>query len=113
MKNKIVLVCLLILISVNVYGQENCKIISSPAPSINDVRGSDSVAFSLSKVYYDKNKKMQFRTYSDAYIDFVKKAKEYIESDCKKYKITKNYNFTVNSMIDENTYHFNAQWDFN
>ena len=113
MKSKIVLVCLVIFGCVTVYAQENCKIISSPASLINDVRGSDSVALSLSKVYYDKNKKMKFRKYSDAYLDFVKKAKNYIEADCKKYKITKNYNFTVNSMIDENTYHFNAQWDFN
>ena len=95
------------------YVKENCKIISSPAPSIKDVRGSDSVALSLSKVYYDKNKKMQFRNYSDAYLDFCKQAKEYRKSDCKKYKITKNYNYTVNSVIDNNTYHFNAQWDFN
>lgn len=113
MKKKKILFSLLLITSVNLFANDTCKIVSSPAPSANDVRGTDTVAMSLSKVYYDKKKKMQIKSYSDAYLDFNKQVKEYIKKDCKKYKITINYNFKINSMIDENYYHFNAQWDFN
>jgi len=112
MKKTIITMSLGLLCTTNIFAKD-CKISSSPAQSINDIRGTDAVALSISHVYYDKNKKMQIKSYQDAYLDFYKKAKDYIKKDCKKYKMTKIYNFNINSMIDKNYYHFNATWDFN
>ena len=113
MKNIVISVSLLLSSITLIQAEEVCKIISSPAPSINDVRRTDAVAMSFSKAYYDENKKIQIRSYSNAYIDFFKQVQDYIKKDCKKYKITHNYNFTIHSIVDEHNFHFNAQWDFN
>ena len=90
----------------------DCNIISSAAKDLGELRGTDAVALSLSKAYYDDDKKMQIRSYSDAYLDFYKQATDYIQEDCEKYGFKVIYNFKVNHLVDENYYHFNATWDF-
>jgi len=112
MKRKIVLFGISLLCVTNIFAKD-CKISSSPAKSIDDIRGTDTVALSISHIYYDKNKKMQLKSYKDAYIDFYTQAENYIKDNCQKANITKVYNFNVNSIIDKNYYHFNATWDFN
>lgn len=111
MKRKIVFLGVSLLIASTIVAQD-CKIISSPAKSIDDVRGTEAVALSLSQIYYE-NKKMKLRSYRDAYLDFYNQAVEYIQKGCKKNKITKIYNFNVNSIVDKDYYHFNATWDYN
>lgn len=91
---------------------KTCQIISSPAMNNNDVIGTDAVAMSISKVYFDKNKKIKVKNYSSAFLEFNNKARDYIKKDCKKYKIKKIYNYKINSIIDKDYYHFNATYDF-
>jgi len=112
MKKQIVMLMLCTISGLSLNAKD-CKIVSSPSQNINDIRGTDSVSLSISHVYYDENKKMQIKSYSDAYQDFRKQSLDYIKEDCKKYKMTKIYNFKVNSIIDKNYYHFNSSWDFN
>lgn len=90
----------------------DCKIVSSPATNIKNVAGTDALALSISRVYFDKNKKIQIKSYSSAFIDFNKKAVDYIKKDCKKYKIKNIYNFRIQSNVDKDYYHFNATYDF-
>lgn len=92
---------------------KDCKIISSPAMNENDVRGTDAVALSISRFYYDKNKKMQIKSYSDAFLEFNRKALKSIKDECKKYKLKSIYNYKIESMIEKNYYHFNAVYDYN
>ena len=111
MANRLKLIGIGVLLSTALYAGE-CQIISSPAMEHGDVIGTDAVALSISKIYYDKNKKMKLKSYSDAFLEFNRKAIAYIESDCKKYKIKKIYNYQIHSNVDENYYHFNATYDF-
>lgn len=111
MKNKLKLVGISVLISLSLNANE-CQIISSPATKNTDVIGTDAVALSISHAYYDENKKMQIKSYSDAFLEFNKKAINYIKDECKKYKIKKIYNYQIHSIIDKNYYHFNATYDF-
>ena len=98
-------------LALTVNAQE-CKIISSPAMNYDDVRGTDAVAMSISKFYYDDNNKMQIKSYTDAFLEFNKKALEYINKDCKKYKLKSIYNYKIESMVQEKMYHFNATFDY-
>lgn len=100
MKNKLKLVGIGVLLSLSLNANE-CQIISSPAIKNTDVIGTDAIALSISHAYYDENKKMQIKSYSDAFLEFNKKAINYIQSDCKKYKIRKIYNFQIHSIIDK------------
>lgn len=111
MKNKFKLIGICLLLTLSLSANE-CKIISSPAMKDSDVIGTDAIALSISHIYYDKNKKMQLKSYSDAFLEFNKKAIDYIQKDCKKYKIKNIYNFQIHSIIDKNYYHFNATYDF-
>ena len=111
MKNKLKLIGASILLSASLNAN-GCQIISSPAMKDGDVIGTNAVALSISHIYYDKNKKIQIKSYSDAFMEFNKKAINYINSECKKYKIKKIYNFQIHTIIDKNYYHFNATYDF-
>jgi len=112
MKNKIIIIGISCAFALNLNAAE-CKIISSPAMDDKNVRGTDAVALSISRFYYDENKKMQLKSYSDAFLEFNGKALKYIKDECKKYKLKSIYNYKVNSIIEERTYHFNATYDFN
>lgn len=111
MNNKIKLITAGLLLS-TMLNANDCPIISSPAMKNSDVIGTDAVALSISQVYYDDNQKMQIKSYTDAFLDFHKKAMDYIKDECKKYKIKKVYNFQIHTNIDKNYYHFNATYDF-
>lgn len=105
--------CLLILSS-TLFAQEKkeCKIFSSPAINFDKVFGTDILRLNISKVYYDKNKKLQVRSFTEAAEDFNRKAKEFIYDECKKYKIKMIYNYTITHSVDENYFNFIAQYDF-
>lgn len=91
---------------------QTCKIISSPAPDSNKVDGVDAVAKSYAKITFDKNSKAHFKTYQKAYIEFFNEAMDYLEEQCKKYKIKTIYNFKIESNTDKDYYYFNAIYDF-
>ncbi len=115
MKKNIAILGLCLVVATSVFAKEEvkCKISSSPAPSIEKIRGTDAVSQSISHIYYDKNKKLQVKSYSDAYQSFRKQALDYVKADCKKYNMTEIYNFKVNSFGDKDYYHFNSTWDYN
>ncbi len=89
-----------------------CKIVSSPATNISDVAGVDAYAMSISKVYYDKQGKIQLKSYQDAYISFFNTVLKAIEDSCAKYGIRNIYNLKIDSKVDKNSYYFSATYDF-
>jgi len=111
MKIKILLSGIALIYTMGLNATE-CQIISSPAMNKQDVVGTDAVALSISRFYYDENQKMQIKGYSDAFLEFNGKAIKYIEDQCKEYKIKTIYNYQVHQLIEENYYHFNATYDF-
>ncbi len=103
---------LLFLSVVLTLSAQTCKIISSAAPDASFVDGVDAVAKSYAKITFDKNSKAHFKTYQKAYIEFFNEAMDYIEDQCKKYKIKTIYNFKIESNVDKDYYYFNAIYDF-
>ena len=111
MKKKIIFGAIALIYAIGLSAEE-CKIISSPAMNKQNVVGTDAVALSISRFYYDENKKMKIKSYSDAFLEFHNKAIKYIKGECVKYKIKNIYNFQTHQLLEENHYHFNATYDF-
>lgn len=102
----------LFFVSSLVRGEQYCSIISSPAQNTSTVAGVDTIAKTYSRVYYDKDSKLQIKSFHDAYIDFFKDATDYVQEQCKKYKVRHIYNFKVGSNVDKDYYYFYATYDF-
>jgi hypothetical protein len=100
----------------SVAAQAECKIFTSPATNFSTLKGSESISLSISQVYYEKNKKgkkkMKFKTGSEALLEFDRKAREYLQKECEKYKLSTIYNYQIRNMSDENWYNFYASYDY-
>lgn len=100
----------IVLMAASLFG--DCRVISSPAQNLGLIAGVDGFAMTIPKFYYDAGGKMQMKGYQDAYIEFFKKASNYIQTSCKKYNIKNIYNFKIESNVDKDSYYFNALFDF-
>lgn len=106
----------MILASTTLMSNAGCKIFTSPATKFSELKGSDSVALSISNIYYEKDKKgkkkMKFKSGSEALLEFDGKAREYIQGECKKYNLTTIYNYQIRSTVDEHRYNIYATYDY-
>ncbi len=102
----------LLLVSVLNLNAADCSIISSPATNLDKVTGVDARAETISRFFYDENKKMKLKNYPDAYIEFFKNTLTGIKADCKKYNISHIYNLKVTSTLDDNYYYFSVTYDY-
>lgn len=106
----------LALLAAAVTAQAECRILTSPATDFSTLKGSESIALSISTIYYkkDKNgkKKMEFKTGSEALLEFDRKAREYLQDECKKNHLKTIYNFQIKSMSNKDWYHLYATYDY-
>ncbi len=96
--------------------QANCKIFTSPATNFSKLKGSESIALSISGIYYEKNKqgkkKMKIKLGNEALLEFDKKARDYIQKECKTNGWTTIYNFQIKNMGKKDWFDLYATYDY-
>ncbi|GEM_PF-3509929 len=102
--------------TVTLMVQAECKIFTSPATDFSALKGSESIALSISSIYYKEDdkgkKKMEFKLAKDAVIEFDSKAREYLSGFCKDNNLTVIYNYQIKTVADKDWYNFYATYDY-
>jgi hypothetical protein len=115
MKNTILKTTLTLALT-TVLANAECKIFTSPATDFSTLKGSETVALSISSIYYEKDKKgrkkMKIKLGKEALLDFDGKARTYIQDECKTNGWTKIYNFKIKSMGTKDWFDLYATYDY-
>lgn len=106
----------LVLLLSSITAQADCKIFTSPATDFATLKGSTSIALTISSIYYKKDdkgkKQMAFKDGQEAFLEFDRKAREYIQGECAKYNYSVIYNYHMQSTAEERRYNFYATYDY-
>ena len=106
----------MVLAATTLMANAGCKIFTSPATDFSTLKGSTSIALTISSIYYKKDekgkKKMEFKDGQEAFLEFDGKAREYIQDECNKYNYTGIYNFRIQSTVEDRRYNFYATYDY-
>lgn len=102
----------LALVLTSVTAQTECKIFTSAATNFSTLKGSSTVALTISSIYYKKDdkvkKKMAFKDGQKALLEFENQAREYLQNECKNNNYSTIYNYTIHSTVEERRYNFYA-----
>ena len=114
MKQTINIAALMLVTSI--ASQADCKIFTSPATNFSTLKGSSTIALSISNIYYKKDdkgkKKMAFKDGQEATLEFDEKARTYLHEECKKYNYKIIYNYRIHSTAEERRYNFYVTYDY-
>ena len=106
----------LALVFTSLTAQAECKIFTSPATNFKTLKGSSTIALTISSIYYKKDdkgkKKMAFKDAQEALLEFEEKARTYLQNECKTNNYSTIYNYTIHSTVEEHRYNFYATYDF-
>ena len=96
--------------------QAGCKIFTSSATNFSTLKGSETVALSISSIYYEKDKKgrkkMKIKLGKEALLEFDEKARNYIQEECSKNGWKTVYNYQIKSMGTKDWFDLYATYDY-
>jgi len=115
MKNTILKTTLTLALT-TLFANADCKIFTSAATDFSTLKGSKTVALSISSIYYEKDekgrKKMKIKLGKEALLDFDRQARDYIQNECKSNGWTVIYNFQIKSMGTKDWFDLYATYDY-